>query len=372
MHIGILAAKLTANSGWEHYSRALVLALVDAGHEVTVLVPQNMEIEDDDLDYTIVPILPDVTPQEPRFLFKLADALPSARMMLMDCDVIHTTVELYAPLAAMIAGSRPLVMTVHGSYARYPQQRGWPVSMLYKWAYRRTVMACVSHYTEQVAKQVLPAARTHVIANAVDAERFAHLPTPSQPKRGPTVITAGGVKRRKGTLELVRAIAKVRETIPEVQCLVLGTTSAEPNYVDQVEGDIERLGLEDTVHLLGFVPEKTLLESYAVADVFVLPSMNDGWKFEGFGLVHLEASAAGLPVIGTDNSGVVEAIDDGVTGLIVSQTDVEQELPPAIVRLLTDESLARKMGEAGRRKAQAATWTHVAQQMVALYQSLLR
>lgn len=371
MHIGILAAKLTANSGWEHYSQVLVDSLAKAGHEVTVLVPHTMELSDDELDYTLVPILPDVTPTEPRFLFKLLDALPSARMMLLECDVIHCAVEMYAPLAARLAGHRPLVMTVHGSYARYPQQRRWTVSLIYKRAYRRAVMACVSHYTEQVVQQVLPGVQTQVIANAVDAERFANLPSLAEPKRGPTVITAGGIKRRKGTLQLVQAMATVRDAIPDVQCIVLGTTSAEPNYVAQVEDEIQRLHLQDTVHLLGFVPEETLLGWYEAADVFVLPSMNDGWKFEGFGLVHLEASAAGLPVIGTDNSGVVDAIDDGVTGLIVSQANVADELPPAIIRLLSEPELAQQMGAAGRQKAQTATWEHVADQLVALYESLL-
>jgi phosphatidylinositol alpha-1,6-mannosyltransferase len=82
---------------------------------------------------------------------------------------------------------------------------------------------------------------------------------------------------------------------------------------------------------------------YGSAHVFALPSLNVGWKFEGYGLAHLEASAAGLPVIGTTDCGAADAIDDGVTGLLVTQAQVAERLPAAIIRLLSDPALAAQM-----------------------------
>jgi len=102
--------------------------------------------------------------------------------------------------------------------------------------------------------------------------------------------------------------------------------------------------------------------------VFALPSINIGGRFEGFGLVYLEAGAAGLPVIGTLGCGAEEAIVDGETGFLVPQYDVEA-LAGAIIRLLTDADLRARMGAAGRARAAAFSWTNVAAQVRAVYES---
>jgi phosphatidylinositol alpha-1,6-mannosyltransferase len=230
-----------------------------------------------------------------------------------------------------------------------------------------------------VAQQITPGLRTVVVNNGIDVERF-NLKIPISVGEGanqgssrpsPTLLTVGGVKARKGTLELVRAVAVVRERVPDVQCIVVGSTDAEPGYTARVRAAIADLGLAENVHLLGFVPDEVLLGWYSAADVFVLPSINAGWKFEGYGLAHLEASAAGLPVIGTTDCGAEDALDDGVTGLLVPQAQVEQALPEAILDLLTDKDRAARMGAAGRAKAQQQTWDHVAGQMIDLYTAAL-
>jgi phosphatidyl-myo-inositol dimannoside synthase len=101
--------------------------------------------------------------------------------------------------------------------------------------------------------------------------------------------------------------------------------------------------------------------------VFVLTSINQEWRFEGFGLVLLEAGAAGLPVIGTRDCGVEDAIDEGVTGLLVPQEGVESALATAILSLLRDPRQREIIGSAGRVKTKKQTWDAVAAQMTALY-----
>jgi glycosyltransferase involved in cell wall biosynthesis len=163
-------------------------------------------------------------------------------------------------------------------------------------------------------------------------------------------------------------MAVVRKHVPDVQCMIIGSLDPEPDYVQRIRQTIRELNLDGHVHLLGHVPENILLGWYGAADVFALPSMNDGWKFEGYGLAHLEASAAGLSVIGTSDCGAEDAIEDGITGILVSQVKVEDELPAAIIRLLTDKALAARLGAAGKTKAQTQTWDFVARQMIAVYQ----
>ncbi len=312
------------------------------------------------------PILPAIVPRERGFTVKSLMQTPRVSQLLRNCDLIHVLAEPYALLGAAVVGKRPLLITGHGSYVHIAEHERWPFNVFYRRAFLQSTLVCVSHYTAKVAEQVLPGIRTVVVNNGVDATRFAHIEHVTESDE-PMVLAVGAIKGRKGQLELVRAMPKVLERFPHVDCTIIGSLTNEPDYVRQVQETIATLNLTDHVHLLGHVPEETLLDYYRRANLFVLPSMNDGWKFEGYGLVHMEASAAGLPVIGTTDCGAEDAIDDGVTGLLVSQTQIAAELPQAIIRLLDDDALAARMGVAGRLKAQRQTWDAVAGEMLAVY-----
>jgi phosphatidyl-myo-inositol dimannoside synthase len=364
MRIGLLTSELNHNNGWAHYSLSVAQALQNQGLEVKIVAAGNSPIPDN-LD--VLPLLPTVTPPDKNTLVNLVRHYPQSQNFLSDCDIVHSTIEIYAPLAAAIAGKRPLFITAHGSYVHLPKIRSFPINWLYRHAFEQSTLICVSQYTAKVAQQILPNIQTAVIPNAVNPDRFANLSDISQIKIRPTIVTSGGVKARKGTLQLIRAVAKVRETLPNIQCIIIGNTEAEPNYTKKVQSEIKRLQLENTVQLFGFVEERILLYWYAMADVFVLPSINVGWKFEGFGLVHLEASAAGLPVIGTTDCGAEEAIEHGITGLLVNQARVNEELPEAILDILTHPEKAKQMGMAGMQRTKSQTWDKVAQQLIRLY-----
>ncbi len=379
LRVGLLTCELAPTHGWAQVSLRLAEALRQAGVDLTLIAARSTPLI---ASWNIIPCLPEVSPLESRFPLQLIRSARQASAALRGCDVIHATVEPYAPLAAWIAGKRPLFVTAHGSYVRLGHTERWPFNHLYQRALQQATLLCVSHYTERVARASIPGARTVVINNGVDAERFIRLephprlaaldsPAPidwSGGQGGEVVLSVGAVKGRKGTLELVKAMAVVRQQRPAAQCVIIGSLMAEPGYVEQVRAAIREHGLTEGVHLLGHVPEAELLGWYQRASLFALPSLNDGWKFEGYGLVYLEASAAGLPVIGTRDCGAEDAIDDGVTGLLVSQSRVAEELPAAILRLLADPDLARRMGAAGRTKARQQTWAHVGQQVVTAYE----
>ncbi len=371
LRIGIISPDLSNNHGAAHYSLNLLLALQRAGVQMTILAPHNTP-HAPDLSYS--PILPQITPRERPLILRLIRAAPGVAARLRDCDVVHAAAEHYSVLGHWIAGSRPLFTNVHGTYACIDRMHRWPSSALYHRAMRRSTLLCLSNYTAGVVRANfgLHLEQAPVVNPGIDARRFANLPPLKTPKRGPTVLTAGGVKLRKGTLELIHAVAKVRAYVPDVQCVILGSINSEPEYIQRVRAAIQELRLEDCVHLPGFVDEETLLAWYGAADVFVLPSVNRGYRFEGFGLVHLEASAAGLPVIGATGCGVEDAIDEGVTGLLVPQNDLAEALPQAIIDVLTNPQRAAQMGAVGREKAQAQTWDKTAQQVIGLYDGVLR
>jgi glycosyltransferase involved in cell wall biosynthesis len=362
-HIGFITCELTHQHGWARYSTELIAHLHRAGVFVTVVAPYSSPTT---FDFPVHPILPEVNTR--CLPLRLLSALPCVRVLLRNCDFLQVTLEPFAPLGVWAAGRRPLFLSVHGSYAALPQLKRFPLNHLYSQSFRRAQAVCISRYTAQVYERVMPGAYPLVVNNGVDVARFAHLLPLPEPKRGPVVLAVGAVKARKGILELVSAMAVVRHRIPHAQCVIIGSLSTEAAYVAQVRAAVASLRLQDGVRLLGHVPEETLLGWYSAADVFALPSMNAGWKFEGFGLVHLEASAAGLPVIGTYGCGVEDAIDDGVTGVLVSQERIADELPAALICLLSDAALRRRMGAAGRAKAQMYTWERVAQHMMMLYE----
>jgi phosphatidylinositol alpha-1,6-mannosyltransferase len=365
VRIGLLAADLTHRHGWAHYSLSLLQALGRAGADVSVLAPTNSPLVE---GVRVLPILPTLDPLQGGMLARQLARVGAARSALADCHIIHSAVELYAPLAAVAAGSRPLVITAHGTYVRLPR-RGGVSGWMYRRAFARSTLACVSHFTASEAERILPGARTVVIPNGIDSARFDSLP-PAH-RQGSTVLFVGAVKPRKGVLPLVRAIARVRERIPDVRCLIAGALDQEPAYVAQVREAIAANGLEESVQLLGRLSAADLLPLYAAADVFALPSLNLDGKFEGFGLALLEASAAGLPVIGSRGCGAEDAVRHGQTGLLIRQAEIEAELTEALLQLLTRPDERLRMGAAGRAFAQAQTWDAAAQALIGLYQRLL-
>jgi phosphatidyl-myo-inositol dimannoside synthase len=377
--IGFITCDLSTRHGWAQYSLSLVRALCEAGVNMTVVASTNSPLVD---GVDVHSILPTLAPRQRALPLRLLLKTGEARRLLRDCDVIHCTVESYALLAAAVAGERPLFITGHGSYVNLPRTEHWPLRDLYRRAFQQATLVCVSRYTARVAQTVVPGLRTVVVNNGVEAERFAGfvtakpLPVTDSDKTARQhsalstqhyLLSVGAVKRRKGTLELVCAMPTVRQQFPDVQCVIIGSLSAEPEYTQRVQAAIHDLQLEGCVHLLGHVSEDELLHWYAQSDVFVLPSMNDGWKFEGYGLVYLEASAAGLPVIGTSDCGAEDAIDDGLTGLLLPQAQVMDKLPQAIIRLLSDSQLRTRMGAAGQEKALRRTWKVVAGEMMNVY-----
>ena len=366
MRIGLICSGLSADHGWATYSLNLARALRSRDLDVTVVSSRGGSAAE-----ASHAILPALNPPGRHTFIKSMWQAGRLRPLLRDCDIIHCTVEPFAPLAALAAGDRPFFLTAHGSYVNLPRMRKFPMNRVYAAAFRRARLICVSRYTAGVARNLLPGSRIHVVNNGVDISSYMQRPALRVEKRAPTVIAAGGVKPRKGTLQLVEAMARVREVMPRAQCRILGPPQFGSAYTTRLQGRIAALGLQDCVHILGFVDDALKRAWYSAADVMALPAVNDGLYFEGFGLTLIEAGAAGTAVIGTDGCGVADAIEHGLSGLVISQRNISEELPRAILRLLGDAELSRRMGAAGRRRAQQQTWDKVASQVIALYQEAL-
>lgn len=366
MNIGIITAEVDASNGWAQMSLSIIAGLRDLGLPVRVVGAKGTAGAD-------FAILPRLAKAERGVLLQQAITAPAVVRALSDCDIVHTLVEPFAPLGVLVAGRRPHILTVAGTYAALPLMRRFPVGSLYRWAFERSTAVCISRYTQTIFEHAAPHARSVVIRNGVDAvglmDRAKELAP--FPKRGPLVLFVGAVKERKGAIHLIRAMKRVCEANPNASCIIIGSVSSEPAYVQKIRAEIDHLSLTEKVSLLGHVSDEDLLRWYKTADVLVVPSMNAGWRFEGFGLIYLEAGVFGVPAIGTRECGASDAIDDGKTGFLVSQSHVDTELPEAILHLLGDETLRKEIGEANRVRAFQASWIQVAKQYLALYEEVL-
>ncbi len=363
MRVAFLTPALSTRYGWARYALELARALAAQGIEVVALTQPGVAWAEAGGLADLRPVLPRLVPRPRLFVVRSLLAIPRVRRATAGCDLLHVVAEPYSVLGAAATGQRPLVVTAHGTYVPQTARRRL-VGALYRRAYRRAHLIAVSEFTAEQVRTALPGSGPEVIRNGVHVARF-QAPAPVPTRRGPTILATGGVKARKGTHLLVEALARVRERVPDAQLVVTGLQQ-EPDYLARVREQARALGLADSVHLPGQVPEDELRGWYQHADVFALPSLTVGEKFEGFGLVFLEASACGLPVIGTTGSGVAEAVLDGETGLLVPQDDVPA-LADAITRVLTDDALRARLGAAGRAYAQTQDWAEVAARVAALY-----
>lgn len=163
------------------------------------------------------------------------------------------------------------------------------------------------------------------------------------------LLTVGRFIGRKGHGDVIRALPKIALRVPEVRYLVVGE-GPEREWLHALASE---LGVLERVVFAGYVDESNLQAVYCASDVFVMPSVeyaNSG-DYEGFGIAFSEASACGKPVIGARSGGIPEAVQDGQTGLLLQQGDVEG-LSEAVLRLLEDEEYASPLGREGRRWAE--------------------
>jgi phosphatidylinositol alpha-1,6-mannosyltransferase len=164
----------------------------------------------------------------------------------------------------------------------------------------------------------------------------------------PLLLSVARLVEWKGQDVVIRAMRSVREAVPDAALLIVG----EGPYREALKQLVNKHDLEGVVSFAGFVPESELPSYYCAADLMVVPSreFRDDLPVEGFGIVYMEASACGKPVIGGLGGGTDESILDGETGLRVDQNDPEA-VAEAAIRLLEDRELAEGMGRNGRQRA---------------------
>lgn len=210
--------------------------------------------------------------------------------------------------------------------------------------------------------------KVRIIANGVDVEKYKPRKDTTSAKRrfglgdDPCVLFVGSLIPRKGLLFLVEAAKTVVREYSNTKFLIVGDGPIKK----QLDQKVLAANLSENFIFVSRVEEDVLPALYNCADVFVLPSIQ-----EGQGIVLLEAQASGKPVVAFDIGGVNEAVHNGETGLLVERGNCDG-LAEALLKLLGDGSLREQMGLAGRRfVSENYTWDLCAQRMLKVYKEAL-
>jgi glycosyltransferase involved in cell wall biosynthesis len=206
-----------------------------------------------------------------------------------------------------------------------------------------------------------------VIAPAVDLSHFTPVSLPDD--REPTILFVGTRDRRKNVGALLRAFAQLADAIPH-RLIVAGAPAVLP---DHAEAEAERLGLGRRVMFKPYVAQDDLPKLYAAAQLFVWPSVYEGWGFPP-----QEAMACGTPVIVSDGGALPEVIGDAGSIVPFTTTDLrerthdvefERRLAAEILGVLQDSRRRAVMRQRGLTRAQTFSWSRLAQQTMQVYEN---
>jgi phosphatidyl-myo-inositol alpha-mannosyltransferase len=202
-----------------------------------------------------------------------------------------------------------------------------------------------------------------VVPNGVDLSRFSDgvLPLPEFRDGKLNLLFVGRLEKRKGLGMLLRAYVQLKQRLPELRLIVVGDGRMRRGY----ESYIQSQQIPDIV-MAGYVSPEDLPRYHASADIFCAPNTGK----ESFGIVLLEAMAAGLPVVATDIPGFTQVINPGRHGILVRRED-PVSLASAINLLADDPGLRARLGAAGRVSAATYSWDRVVNQVIDVYQESL-
>ena len=286
----------------------------------------------------------------------------------------HTPVPYIADMAQRESGDIPFVLTYHNDLAKDFLLTSLVVRLAHLTLIRRTlnrstrIIATSAFYARESPYLKRHQAKIRLVPPGVDLSRFnpnigvnAELLRRYAGER--VILFVGSISKshqHKGLNVLIEAFRKVNIQHPETRLVIVG----KGNGLDMYKSMAAATGVAEKIEFTGYVNDEKLAQYYRLASVFAMPSTN---RSEGFGMTYIEASAAGTPVVGCSVGGVPYAIKHNETGLLAEPNSVES-LCNALLRILEDDELACRLGEAGSaRAAREFGWSLVGQSTLEIF-----
>ncbi|MCO6465158.1 MAG: glycosyltransferase family 4 protein [Bradyrhizobiaceae bacterium] len=280
----------------------------------------------------------------------------------MDFDIVVDDINKL-PFLTPLYVRKPILALVHhffgdSIYAEVNHLAGMYVSAFERsipLVYAKTILCAVSESTKQEClSKGFASSQVRVIYNGIDQSLFPMAVT--EKNAAPTIVYFGRLKRYKSVDHIIRALAIVRQHIPDAQLEVLGTG----DELMQLQELAVKLNVHNHVHFRGFVSNDMKAAYLSKAHLAVNPSVKEGW-----GITNLEANACGTPVISADVPGLRDSVKDGQSGLLYPYGNIER-LAELIVRLLSDSTEREQLSNGAVDWAAKFTWDCSAEQMLAL------
>lgn len=283
-------------------------------------------------------------------------------------DVVHVH-GTYPPysIIPLITKKYPVVVTLHGivsiesmySLKNRLFLRNIIYTGLEKQAIRQAdrLIAVSPSIYEICLKMGANPSKVNLIPNGIDIDEYE-----SENKNiiTPSILYMGRLVKIKGIDILIKALPTIKNLYPNIKLHIAGT-GGQYNRINSL---VEKLNLTENVVFLGnvFGFEKRCL--IASTDILILPS-----RYEAFGIVLLEAMASSKPVVASDVGGIPYIVDDGKTGLLFEEGNID-ELAKHVLKLLADKSMRLNMGKAGRERAKLFSWSEIADKTVKVYREV--
>ena len=327
------------------------------GHEVTVFTSQQGDTSIYDqqwLDKFGVRVIRD----QSKILLPSWRVTRAAQKIVAAKNIDVVVFGAAAPLALMSpslrkSGVKKIIALTHG------HEVWWAKIFPFNFAIKRIGknvdhLTYLGEFTRQAISKALSrksATEMVKIAPGIDTAHFIPQPDAMQKRKElglqdkKIIISVGRLVHRKGQDNLIQAMPAVLKKIPNAHLLLVG----EGPYRKHLEKLVMKSSLEQNVTFAGRIMYDRLPSYLSAADLFAMPSRSRffGLEVEGLGIVYLEASACGIPVVAGNSGGAPDAVLEGVTGLCVDGTNIEQ-ITAAIVEICSDAERASHMGAAGR------------------------
>ncbi len=352
--------------GAEVHLHELLRRLVANGHEVTWLACDyegavKEEVADDGIRYRrrghwklgnfVLPLL-------------LRDELKQR-----DYDVVVDDINKI-PFFSPLHTSLPVLAVVPHLFGRTIYREAGPVTGTYVWmnewpiprVYRRSWFMAISDSTaNDLVERGIERDRIEVIECGMDHDRYIRDDPPPREEH-PTLIHLGRLRRYKSVDVVIKALARIRQTLPQAQLHVIGDGPDEPRLRQLAV----KLGIADHVHFRGYLPREQIVDQLYRTHLFLNPSPKEGW-----GLTVIEANECGVPVVASRRPGLVDSVRDGETGLLAEYGNADDFARKALT-LLTDDARWTAFSQSAVRWARGFSWDEAAQRTEALLQRCVR
>jgi glycosyltransferase involved in cell wall biosynthesis len=371
--------KKYAHGGTEIAAYNLAINMAKRGHEIDVFTTSIDSRESTE-------IYPNMRVHRHPTSLKIASANPSIKLIYKplsyDLDIVHAHSPIpYSDLPALLYAKRkkiPLILTYQfdGQETGGSFIRNTGVGVYNKFFINRVmegaevIIATTQSYANESPYLKKYKDKIVVIPNGINVDEVT---TPSNqvesrkklglPDDIPIILFFGSLVQYKGPDILLRAFKQLNDEFPTAELIFAGRG---PMFHEL--SDLSReLGVEKHVRFAGFVDDDLKPLYYKSADIFCLPSTT---MAESFGIVNLEAMAAGIPIVASNLGGIPDIVQDGINGLLAEPGDFES-LADALRSLMLNRDMRQKLGDTGRKLVNNYSWDEITKKTENLYRSIL-